>query len=60
MSGSENVYMQIIGLCKKIYIHNNNLCKTILIILGNLSFLFGINTKVSSLQRRTFKIKVRN
>ena len=53
MSGSENVYMQIIGLLQKIYIKNNNLCKTISIILVNPFFLLGINTVVSYLQRRT-------
>ena len=58
MSGSENVYMQIIGVVAKkyIYIKYNNLCKTISIILI-LSFLLGMNTNVSYLQRRTFKIK---
>ena len=36
MSGSENVYMQIIsGCCKNIYI-NHDFCKTISIILVNL------------------------
>ena len=60
MAGSETVYMQIIGLLQKIYIKNNNLCKTISIILVNLSFLHGINTNVPYLQGRTFKIKVRN
>ena len=45
---------------KKKYIKNNNLCKTISIILVNLSFLLAINTNVSYLQRRTLKIKVRN
>ena len=58
MTGSENVYMQIIGVvAKKIYIKNNNLCKTIFIILVNHSFLLGINTNVSYLQQITFKIK---
>ena len=53
MSGSENVYMQIIsGCCKKKYIKNHNLCKTISIILI-LSFILGI--LVSYLQRRTLK-----
>ena len=42
----------ISGCCKKKYIKNHNLCKTILIILI-LSFLLGI--LVSYLQRRTFK-----
>ena len=49
MSGRENVHMQIIGLLQKIYIKNNNLCKTISIILVNLSLLLGIN--VSYLQQ---------
>ena len=31
MSGSENVYMQIIGLLQKIYIKNNNLCTLFLL-----------------------------
>ena len=44
------------GCCKKIYIKNNNLCKTISIILI-LFFLLGINTNVSYLERGTFKIK---
>ena len=44
------------GLLQKIYIKNNNLCKTISIILIH-SFLLGINSNVSCLQRRTFKIK---
>ena len=60
MSGSKNVYIQIIGLLQKISIKSINLCKTISIILVNLSFLLGINTNVSYLQRITFKIKVRN
>ena len=34
----------------------NNLCKTISIILI-LSFLLGINTNVSYLQRTSFKVK---
>ena len=42
----------ISGCCKKIYIKNRNLCKTISIIII-LSFLLGI--LVSYLQRRTFK-----
>ena len=49
MSGSENLYMQLIGLLQNIYIKNNNLCTTISIILVNLSFLLGINTNVSYL-----------
>ena len=60
MPGRKNVYMQIIGLLPKIYIRNNNWCKTISIILVILSFLLGNNTNVSYLQRRTFKIKVGN
>ena len=50
MSGRDNVYMQIIGLLLKICIKNNNLCKTISIILVNFSFLHGINTNASYLQ----------
>ena len=42
------------GSCKNIYITNNNLCKTIS-ITRILSFLLGINTKVSYLQRITLK-----
>ena len=49
--------LKLSGCCKKIYIKNHNLCKTISIILVNISFLLGINTNVSYLQRKTFKIK---
>ena len=49
MSGS--VYMLSIGVVIKIYIKNNELCTISIILI--LSFLLGINTKVSYLQPRT-------
>ena len=48
LSGSENVYMQIISGCRK---------KNTISIILILSFLLGINTNVSYLQRRIVKIK---
>ena len=41
------------GCYKKNILKNHNLCQTISIVIGNPSFLLGINTNVSDLQRRT-------